>query len=74
MLLHYDEFASPIGRILFASDARAICALDFEEYQQRMKSLLTRRFERLVFQRDSAKATASRPLAARTLPTLPAPP
>ncbi len=53
MLLHYDEFASPIGRILFASDARAICALDFEEYQQRMKSLLTRRFERLVFQRDS---------------------
>jgi methylated-DNA-[protein]-cysteine S-methyltransferase len=52
MLLHYDEFASPIGRILFASDDRAICALDFEEYEQRMKRVLARRFARLVLQRD----------------------
>ena len=40
MLLHYDEFASPIGRILFASDGEAICALDFEDYRERMKRLL----------------------------------
>jgi methylated-DNA-[protein]-cysteine S-methyltransferase len=53
MLLHYDEFASPIGRILFASDGEAICALDFEDYLERMKSLLGRRFPRLVFQRHS---------------------
>jgi methylated-DNA-[protein]-cysteine S-methyltransferase len=53
MMLHYDEFASPIGRILFACDDRAICALDFEEYEQRMRRLLARRFARLVFRRDS---------------------
>jgi methylated-DNA-[protein]-cysteine S-methyltransferase len=53
MLLHYDEFASPIGRILFASDGEAICALDFENYRERMKHLLGRRFPRLVFQRHS---------------------
>ena len=53
MLLHYDEFTSPIGRILFASDGEAICALDFEDYRERMKRLLGRRFSRLVFQRHS---------------------
>jgi len=53
MLLHYDEFASPIGRILFACDDRAVCALDFEEYRERMNRLLARRFAPLVFQRDS---------------------
>jgi len=53
MLLHYDEFASPIGRILFAADGGAICALDFEDYRERMKRLLARRFSRLVFQRHS---------------------
>jgi len=53
MLLHYDEFASPIGRILFASDGEAICALDFEDYRERMKRLLGRRFSRLVLQRHS---------------------
>ena len=44
MLLHYDEFASPIGRILFASDEKAVCALDFEDYRERMNRLLSRRF------------------------------
>jgi len=53
MLLYYDEFASPIGRILFASDEKAVCALDFEDYRERMNRLLSRRFERLVFRRDS---------------------
>src|SRR5579883_2524844 len=36
MLLHYDEFESPVGRILFASGQDAVCALDFEEYRERM--------------------------------------
>jgi len=53
MLLHYDEFASPIGRILFVSDGQAVCALDFNDYRERMNRLLARRFERLVFQRHS---------------------
>lgn len=53
MLLYYDEFESPIGRILFASDGTAICALDFEEFDQRMKRLLGRRFTRLVLQCNS---------------------
>ena len=53
MLLHYDEFASPIGRILFASDGAAVCALDFEDYRERMRRLLGKRFARLVFQRHS---------------------
>jgi methylated-DNA-[protein]-cysteine S-methyltransferase len=53
MLLHYDEFASPIGRILFASDGTAICALDFQEYVERMKKLLARHYSVFQFQRDS---------------------
>jgi methylated-DNA-[protein]-cysteine S-methyltransferase len=44
MLLEYDEFASPIGRILFASDGQAVCMLDFGGYETRMKTLLERRF------------------------------
>jgi methylated-DNA-[protein]-cysteine S-methyltransferase len=44
MLLEYDEFASPIGRILFASDGQAICMLDFGGCEQRMETLLVRRF------------------------------
>jgi len=53
MLLYYDEFKSPIGQILFASDGQSVCALDFEQYRERMKRLLARRFERLVLRRDS---------------------
>jgi methylated-DNA-[protein]-cysteine S-methyltransferase len=44
MLLEYDEFASPIGRILFASDGQAICMLDFRGSEKRMEALLARRF------------------------------
>ena len=51
MLLDYDEFASPIGRILFASDGAAVCALDFAGYESRMNHLLTRRFGVFEFRR-----------------------
>ena len=44
MLLEYDEFASPIGRILFASDGQAVCMLDFGGCETRMETLLARRF------------------------------
>ena len=32
VLLDYDEFESPIGRILFASNDEGICALDYAGY------------------------------------------
>src|SRR5260370_10391439 len=53
MIFDYDEFESPIGRILFASNAGGICALDFAEYEKRMDALLTRRFGSYSFQRNS---------------------
>jgi methylated-DNA-[protein]-cysteine S-methyltransferase len=53
MLLHYDEMNSPIGRILFASDGEAVCALDYREYESRMAKLLARRYAAVEFQRAS---------------------
>jgi methylated-DNA-[protein]-cysteine S-methyltransferase len=52
-LLDYDEFESPIGRILFASNGEGICALDYAGYESRMESLLDRRFGAFEFRRDS---------------------
>ena len=51
MLLEYGEFASPIGRILFASGGEGVCALDFADYEERMQRLLARRFGAFEFQR-----------------------
>ena len=53
VLLDYDEFESPIGRILFASNGDGICALDYADYQDRMETLLTRRFGLFEFRRGS---------------------
>src|SRR5215217_1366905 len=53
MLLNYDEFDSPIGRILFASDGEAVVALDFEGYESRMQTLLARRYDAVEFRRAS---------------------
>src|SRR5258708_3765497 len=53
MIFDYDEFESPLGRILFASNAGGICALDFAEYERRMDALLTRRFGSYSFKRNS---------------------
>lgn len=53
MLLDYDEFESPIGRILFASNGEGICALDYAGYESRMEGLLTRRFSTFEFRRGS---------------------
>jgi methylated-DNA-[protein]-cysteine S-methyltransferase len=50
-LLDYDEFESPIGRILFASKGEGICALDYAGYESRMGDLLTRRFGEFEFRR-----------------------
>jgi len=61
MLLHYDEVSSPIGRILFASDGVAVCALDYAGYESRMASLIARHFGPVEVKR------ASDPLALKRL-------
>lgn len=53
MLLNYDEVSSPIGRILFASDGEAVCALDFAGYESRMETLLAHRYPSFEFRRTS---------------------
>jgi methylated-DNA-[protein]-cysteine S-methyltransferase len=53
MLLHYDEYQSPLGRVLFASDGEAVYSLDFSGYETRMQTLLTRRFGAFEFRRGS---------------------
>jgi methylated-DNA-[protein]-cysteine S-methyltransferase len=53
VLLDYDEFESPIGRILFAADDGGICALDYAGYESRMEDLLKRRFGAFEFRRGA---------------------
>jgi len=49
--LQYDEVASPIGLVQFASDDTAICWLEFFKTEGRMQSLLERRFGACEFRR-----------------------
>ncbi len=44
MLVHYDEFDSPIGRLLFASDGERICTLSFPGRERQTETWLRRRF------------------------------
>jgi methylated-DNA-[protein]-cysteine S-methyltransferase len=37
-----DRIASPIGTVVLVSDGRSMCALDFEDYEDRMMTLLRR--------------------------------
>jgi methylated-DNA-[protein]-cysteine S-methyltransferase len=53
MLLHYDEFESPIGRILFASNDQAVFALDFAEYRTRMDTLFAKRYGTVEYRQQS---------------------
>ena len=50
--LRTDTIDSEIGPIVIVTDARALCALDFADCEERMKELLTRRFEDLVFRHE----------------------
>ncbi len=42
--LQYDKIDSPIGIVLIVVDAGQLCALDYEDYEQRMLTLLERRY------------------------------
>jgi methylated-DNA-[protein]-cysteine S-methyltransferase len=53
VLLDYDEFESPIGRVLFASDAQGICALDYADFESRMAALLRKRYGTFRFRRGA---------------------
>jgi methylated-DNA-[protein]-cysteine S-methyltransferase len=39
-----DMLATPIGRLLIVCDDGALCAVDFDDFADRMRSLLARRF------------------------------
>ena len=42
--LHLDYIDSPIGAILIVVDGEQLCSLDFADYEQRMMTLLLRRY------------------------------
>jgi methylated-DNA-[protein]-cysteine S-methyltransferase len=42
--LQFDRIASPIGTILLVVDNGQVCALDYEDYQQRMTALLRKHY------------------------------
>ena len=53
MILDYDEFDSPIGRLPFASCGDGICALGFDGYQKKLEVLFARRFGEFQIRRGS---------------------
>lgn len=42
--LRYDSFDSPIGTIVLVVDGEQLCSLDFADYEQRLMTLLKRRY------------------------------
>lgn len=50
--LRTDTIDSEIGPIVIVTNDRALCALDFADCEERMKELLTRRFEELVLRHE----------------------
>jgi len=53
MRLEYDEFESPIGRLLFTSDGEAICTLGFAGLEERTFPPLERRFGQVELRKES---------------------
>lgn len=51
--LRIDTIESEIGPIVIVTDGQALCALDFGDCEERMKELLTRRFEEIVLRREA---------------------
>ena len=51
--LRTDTIDSEIGPLVIVTDAHALCALDFGDGEERMKELLTRRFEELVLRHEA---------------------
>ena len=53
MELRTDTIDSELGPIVIVTDARALCALDFGDCEERMKDLLTRRFEDFALRHET---------------------
>jgi len=54
MLLDYDEFECPIGRLIFASNNEGVCGLGFDDdYQEELRSIFNRRFGSFEYRRGS---------------------
>lgn len=51
--LRSDTIDSELGPIVIVTDARALCALDFGDCDERMKDLLTRRFDDFVLRHEA---------------------
>lgn len=64
MTWHYEIMGSPIGDIHLIAEGEALCALEFEGYEKRMRQFLKRRFGRVEIEagpvpaatRDSVEA------------------
>jgi methylated-DNA-[protein]-cysteine S-methyltransferase len=50
IILQLEEFKSPVGVVLLVTEGRALRALDFIDYRQRMEQLLTRHYGRYQLQ------------------------
>jgi methylated-DNA-[protein]-cysteine S-methyltransferase len=44
MKLHLDRVSSDMGTLVIVTDYAMLCALDFEDYEQRMRQLLQKRY------------------------------
>lgn len=65
MRLHLDRFASPIGIVTLVTDDHGhLRALDFDDYDQRMRFLLTRHYGAFTLQDGPAPAAVRVPLTA----------
>jgi methylated-DNA-[protein]-cysteine S-methyltransferase len=49
MKLLIDRLPSPIGTIIIVSDGHSLCALEFADYEERMLTLLKKRYDSLEF-------------------------
>lgn len=64
MELFIDRFESDIGPLLIVSDATAVCALDYGDYESRMAELLAARYGRFSLRENSDPLGVGRRLAA----------
>ena len=62
--LHYDRILSPIGEVLIMYKGEALCVLDFDDYEDRMRKLLARRFDNPNLVDKRAPASLRRKLEA----------
>jgi len=64
MDLIFDRFPSPIGNLLLVSDGKALRALDFHDYEERMHRLMERQYGRVSLMPGPIPAAIARSLEA----------